>query len=81
MLKQVTEATARDCTLQMLMKPQKAGWSTHRKQRDCSIQQYWPVRHSVAIQGGILLVSDRILIPESILSVMLQELHIAHQGI
>lgn len=31
MLKQLTEATARDSTLQLLVKTQKTGWPTHRK--------------------------------------------------
>jgi len=80
-LKQLTDATAKDSTLQLLMKMQKTGWPKHRKQLDFTIQQYWPVRHTVAVQDGILMVSDRILIPETMRSEMLKKLHIAHQGI
>lgn len=80
MLKQLTEATARDSTLQLLVETQRTGWPMHRKELDPSIHQYWPVRHTVAVQHGILLVSDRILIPESMRSQMLKKLYISHQG-
>lgn len=61
MLKQLAEATARDSTHQLLVKMQKTGWPKFRKQLDPSIHQYWPVKHTLAVQDGILLVSDRIL--------------------
>lgn len=80
MLKKLTDATAKDSSLQILIKTQKTGWPKHRKQLDRSIQQYWSVRHTIAVQDGILLMSDRILIPESMRSEMLQKLHISHQG-
>lgn len=80
MLKQLTDATAKDNTLQLLVKTQKTGWPTHRKKLDPSIHQFWPVRHTVAMHDGILLVSGRILIPESMRTEMLQKLHVSHQG-
>ena len=40
----------------------------------------WPICESVYAQEGVLLYQDRVIVPSSLRSRVLQHLHAAHQG-
>ena len=39
------------------------------------------MRHTISVRDGILMVCDRIVIPQNARQKMLERLHLAHQGI
>ena len=42
---------------------------------------YWDYRHDIAVIDGILVKSQRILIPQKMCECLLQKLHRVHQGV
>lgn len=80
-LQQLKEATAADQVLQDLCKKVETGWPLKRPSVNSNIHSYWPIRHKISIQNGIVMVGDKIIIPQSFKKVILDKLHIAHQGI
>ena len=47
---------------------------------DHSLAPLWPICESVYAQEGVLLYQDRVIVPSSLRSRVLQHLHAAHQG-
>ena len=56
------------------------GWPRHR--RDCGplIRQYWPIRDELHVIQGVVYAGERVVIPNSMRSEMLQKLHETHLG-
>lgn len=81
MMKQLKAATLSDSTLQLLQEVHGRGCPKHRKQLDTKLYQYWPIRYSIAVNNGVLMTGDRLIIPSILQPVMLQKLHTAHQGV
>lgn len=81
MLKMLKEATAADETLQAVAETLRNGWPKRRCSVAASLYQYWPVCNAISIRDGLLMTDDRIVIPQSAKQVMLERLHLAHQGI
>ena len=55
------------------------GWPESQIQSD--IKPYWSERASITIQHGLLMKGKRIIVPASLRSEILQQLHSGHQGI
>ena len=81
MLKQLQEATAADKVLQAVIQAHQEGWPERRHRCDGSLHQYWPMRHTVGIRDGAVMTADKIIIPQSMRAVIMDKLHLAHQGI
>lgn len=56
------------------------GWPQQRNQLNPRLYQYWSIRDTAAGQNRVLLAGDRIILPKTRRTVMLQKLHIAHRG-
>lgn len=80
-LKQLKTATAADSVLQAVCEKHLDGWPARRHSLDKSLHSYWPLRHNISIQNDIIMVGDKIIIPQSFRKVILEKLHIAHQGV
>ncbi|XP_062407384.1 uncharacterized protein K02A2.6-like [Sardina pilchardus] len=80
-LKRLKEATSRDTVLQQVLDMHHNGWPRRRSSIATNLHQYWPMRNSISIKDGILMTGDRIVIPQSVRQIMLDRLHLAHQGI
>ncbi|KAK2563731.1 Uncharacterized protein P5673_012717 [Acropora cervicornis] len=65
--------TASDTALSSLGNPSLA-------RNDHSLAPLWPICESVYAQEGVLLYQDRVIVPSSLRSRILQHLHAAHQG-
>lgn len=59
----------------------RSGWPDHKKSVPQQVQSYWPVRHKLSINEGLLLVDDRVIVPRPLRAEALKRLHTAHQGI
>ncbi|KAL0202595.1 hypothetical protein M9458_000613, partial [Cirrhinus mrigala] len=72
-LQQLKEATVADQVLQDLCEKR-------RRSVNSNLHSYWPMRHKISVQNGIVMAGDKIIIPHSFRRVILEKLHIAHQG-
>ena len=56
------------------------GW-LHQMRLQGTLKQYFPVKDELSVTNGLLLRGNRLVIPQSLRSEMLQKLHTGHQGI
>lgn len=80
-LSQLKEATAADNIIQAVCERHRKGWPEKRRSVDRNLHSYWPMRHNISIQNGIVMVGDKIIIPQNFKKVILERLHLAHQGV
>ncbi|KAK2558598.1 Uncharacterized protein P5673_018777 [Acropora cervicornis] len=57
------------------------GWPEHPNHVSELATAYWDYRHDIAVIDGILVKSQRILIPQKMCECLLQKLHRVHQGV
>lgn len=67
--------------LQAVCEKHSRGWPQKRKSLDRKLHSYWPVRHNINVENDMVMVGDKIVIPESFRSAILEKLHLAHQGV
>lgn len=75
-LQDISQATANDPTLQKVIQCLSSNWV-----KTPDIQPYFPIRHDLTVQDGILLFNNRIVIPQSLREDVLALAHCGHQGI
>ncbi|KAJ3610690.1 hypothetical protein NHX12_022782 [Muraenolepis orangiensis] len=78
-LSQLKEAT--DSVLQAVCDKNRTGWPKKRCSVDRSLHSYWPMWHNISLKNGIMMVGDKIIVPQSFKKVIVEKLHLAHQGI
>ena len=76
----VKSASALDLTMIKLKDTIYRGWPAHRKEHPPELLDYWNFRCDLVLEGGLILKSDRILIPKQRRRQVLDVLHLAHQG-
>lgn len=57
------------------------GWPEYKRELPEAIRPYWNYREQLTAQDGYLLKGDRIVIPSSMRTELLQRIHYGHQGI
>ena len=57
------------------------GWPEHRNQVPELAIAYWDYRHDIAVIDGIVMKSQRILVPQKMRECLLRKLHRVHQGV
>ena len=77
----VISATNDDDTMQELSKKIETGFPDTRAEMPRHLQPYWRVREMLDINDGVILMGDRIVVPELLRARVLDTLHSAHQGI
>lgn len=80
-LSELKAATAADSVVQAVCKKHLDGWPARRCNLDKNLHSYWPLRHNINIQNDTVMVGDKIIIPQSFRKVILEKLHLAHQGV
>nr|XP_054591203.1 uncharacterized protein K02A2.6-like [Nothobranchius furzeri] len=80
-LNQLKMATAADKVLQAVREKHMNGWPTKRRNLDKTLHSYWPMRHDISIHKDIVMCGNKIMIPQNFRNVILEKLHIAHQGV
>ena len=71
-------ATAKDKAIVKLSQTIADGWSRHRSDCDPLIRQYWPIRDELHVIQGVVYAPERVVIPNSMRSEILQKLHESH---
>ncbi|CAI5681987.1 unnamed protein product [Oreochromis niloticus] len=74
-------AVAADSVLQAVRERHLNGWPARRKSLDRTLHSYWPMRNNISIHNDIIMIGDKIVIPQSFRQVILEKLHFAHQGV
>ncbi|XP_041362100.1 uncharacterized protein K02A2.6-like [Gigantopelta aegis] len=80
-LQSIHEETCKDDELQLLKEIILEGWPETQRQIPSNMKSYWPFRDELVIDNGIILKGDRVIIPTSMQTEILNKIHEAHQGI
>ena len=73
-------APAEDQTLVKLSQAILTRWPRYRRNCDPLFRQYWPLRDELHVIKGVVYAGERVVIPISVRSEMLQKLHESHLG-
>lgn len=73
--------TSQDPLLKQLVSMVLTGWPSNRADCPGILLPFWNFRDEIGVQDGILLKSQRIIIPASLQRGILEELHASHQGV
>lgn len=76
----IKEAAASDPHMNLLKETIFKGWPEYRKQCPQELWDYWTFRCELVLDNGLILKGDRIVIPESLRSNILNIIHTGHQG-
>ena len=74
-------ATAKDPVLQKLKETIMQGWPSHRQLTSSTVLPYYNYRDELAVQDGLILRGDRIVIPTTLRQSLKKRLHVGHLGI
>ena len=72
--------TQKDQELQLLAQQVKQGWPKKINEVDDQIQCYWSFQEDITVTDDILVRGDRIIIPRSMHTHMLSQVHKGHFG-
>ena len=73
-------ATQQDEELTVLREVISQGWPDQRKEAPTAVHGYWNYRDELAIEDGLIVKGECIVIPRSMIPDILEQLHSAHQG-
>jgi hypothetical protein len=79
--KELLKATSEDEDFTVLAEVITKGWPETKSEVAPEARPYWDFRDELSIYEGILFKGDRVLIPKSMRSEILQLIHASHQGI
>ncbi|KAL1260046.1 hypothetical protein QQF64_007873 [Cirrhinus molitorella] len=80
-IRMIQQATLSDPEHDLIRQLHDQGWPDRKKLFPLTVQAYWPIRHSISIDDGLLMKDDRIIIPCALRPEVPKRLHVAHQGI
>ena len=80
-LQSIREATQVDDELCALRAVIVDGWPDSQHHLAAPLRPYWSCRDELAVEDGLILKGDRLVIPLSLQAEVLSKLHEAHQGI
>ena len=80
LLDRLRHETSQDNELNMLREVIYQGWPEERSQVPTATAAYWNYRDELAIEDGLLIKGERIIIPHALRIEILNQLHAAHQG-
>ena len=76
----VKSASAKDSTMQLLKNTIYNGWPGYRKHCPKELWEYWNIRCDLVLEDGLILKGDRVVVPESLHTRVLEAMHTSHQG-
>ena len=78
---QLQEATAQDTACQVMMKYCRDGWPASKRKAHQSVSSYWKVHDEIHEADGLLFVGEKLLVPETMRTSILESIHGSHLGI
>jgi len=79
-LNEYQEATAKDQALVLLLRFYREGWPDDKRMVPNEIRSYWPYRDEIHAEEGLVMRSNRVIIPQHKRCEVLKQLHSAHCG-
>lgn len=79
-LARVKSSTEQDPTVNLLKEVVYNGWPPYRKQFPQELWEFWNFRCDLVIEDGIVLKSNRIVLPKDMPNEVLQTIHSGHEG-
>ena len=76
----VTSTLARDKSMHVLKQIIYNGWPSQRNECPKELWEYWNHRCELTLEDGVILKSDRVVLPESLRGQVLDLIHSCHQG-
>ena len=73
--------TSNDAVLCNLREVIVEGWPDERDNIPKPLRRYWCYRDELSVEDGLITKGDRVVIPQSVQSEVLERLHAGHQGI
>ena len=80
-LEDIRQKTCKDVELQTLKETILRGWPTHYKEVSESIRPYFSYRDELSVQDDLIFRGPCIVVPKSLRSYMIKQIHFAHTGI
>ena len=80
-MSQIGRETDKDETLKILKSVILEGWPENRSQLHTKVQDFWNYRDELSVYDDIIYKGERIVIPSSMRSEMLDRIHESHLGI
>ena len=80
-LDEFREATARDSTLQTVVKYCKNGWPRAQRNVPANVRKYWHICDTLHFSEGVIFTNSRIVVPFELQAEMLTLIHESHFGI
>ena len=78
---QFQRETAKDLELKALSSVILKGWPDNREDVSPAVRQYWSYRDELTCLDGLLFKGDKIVVPKTLQSEMLEKIRETHQGI
>ena len=78
---QIRVATAKDSTLLLVMDYIQKGWPTDQSDVENSVMPYFQFRDELIVEDGLVLKSDRVVIPAALRKSVMETIHSTHIGI
>ena len=80
-LNQIREATQQDETMQLLKDVILHGWPESKVKVHTLLTPYFSSKDELSLQDGFIFKGERVVIPESLRSIMKEKIHSSHLGI
>ena len=78
---QFQRETAKDLELKALISVILKGWPDNKEDVSPAVRQYWSYRDELTCLDGLLFKGDKIIVPKTLRSEMLEKIHETHLGI
>ena len=72
--------TSKDSTLHALCEIISVGWPENRAHCPAQLMPFWNFRDELSVDDGLILKGQRIILPKSLHTAALEQIHYAHQG-
>ena len=80
-MKEQRDITNKDCELIALRETIISGWPDTIKEVPSALKPYWPYQDELSVEDGLVMKSDRVVVPKVLQKSVLETIHSAHQGI
>ena len=79
-LQEIRDETERDETLQILKSVILQGWPAERNATLAQVAPYYSIQDEPSVQDGLILRTERVVIPKALCGNIRQRIHSSHMG-